>query len=190
MRLLDLRLGLPVETQELLKFRSNWPDLLNPSSYIKSPISTVRATLNGLEDNAPGYPSHIDDSSNRAALVCSLETYQLLIKKFPGTETFLAGGFGENFIVDHPDLSPAVVCVGDVYQIGSAQFTVTGPRFPCPKVDAWHGTSGLQKHTLAFGHAGYFMKVSQAGQISVNNEILLLERKHPGYTIERISQVG
>lgn len=188
MHLVDLRIGVPVVTEELLKLRTHWPDLENPSSYAKSSVPSVVATLSGLSGNAPGYPSHIDDSSNRAALVFNLETYEHLAKLFPGRDTFIMGGFGENFVVDHPELSPAVVCIGDCYQIGSAQFVVTGPRFPCPKVDAWHGTVGLQKHALAFGHAGYFMKVSKAGQVSKNDKIILLARKNPGYTIQRISQ--
>ena len=190
MRLVDLRIGLPVETEELLKVRSTWPDLENPSSYVKCSVAAVDATLIGLKDNSPGYPSHIEDCSNRAALVFNMETYDELAKLFPGRDTFTAGGFGENFVVDHPELSPTVVCIGDKYQVGDAQFIVTGPRFPCPKVDAWHGTVGLQKHTLAFGQAGYFMKVFKAGRVCKNDKIVLLERKNPSYTIQRISQVG
>jgi MOSC domain-containing protein YiiM len=189
MKLVELRAGLPLPLQHFEDVRAGWPDKVNDSSYEKQHVKSVRCTLEGLEGNAPGYPSHIADSINRAALVYHSDSYEYLKLKFPeSAKTLISGGFGENFTVDHADLLPSVVCVGDVYQIGTAQFTVTGPRFPCPKVNAWHYTTGLQKHTLAHGHAGYFVRVTKPGTVSVGDDFTLLTRKNHGYTIKRVSE--
>jgi MOSC domain-containing protein YiiM len=43
------------------------------------------------------------------------------------------GGFGENFTVD--GLTEETACVGDTYAVGEAQIQVTGPCYPCCKIE-------------------------------------------------------
>src|SRR5438067_1516431 len=51
------------------------------------------------------------------------------------------GGFGENFTVD--GLTEETACIGDIYAIGEAQIQVTGPRYPCSKIERRWGITGL-----------------------------------------------
>jgi MOSC domain-containing protein YiiM len=190
MKLLELRAGLPLSVEHFQGLRKEWPEKVHTSSYVKEIVDSVQCSLQGLSGNAPGFPSHIADSVNRAALVYHLGCYDELAKKFPeSTKTLVRGGFGENFLVDHPDLHPSVACIGDVYAIGTAEFTVTGPRFPCPKVNSWHYTTGLQQHCLAHCMSGYFVRVSKPGEVRTGDSIRLVKRVNPGYTAQRISQV-
>jgi MOSC domain-containing protein YiiM len=43
------------------------------------------------------------------------------------------GGFGENFTVD--GLTEKSACIGDIYAVGDARLQVTGPRYPCWKIE-------------------------------------------------------
>ena len=143
--------------------------------------------MDGLAGNGAGFPSHIEDARDRTALVFNELTYDLLSEEFPQCrDTLVRGGFAENFVVTSPDLLPSVVCVGDVFRVGSALFEVSGPRFPCPKVDAWHNTSGLKAKSLENGWSGYFLRVLEPGVCCAGDDMTLLSRPHPGFTVERI----
>lgn len=185
-KILQIRVGglQPAETyQDKL---GSWPEKI-PSAFFKEPVQEVNVTLNGLEGNEIGHPIHIANGAFRHALVYNLSTHKLFKSNFPDHEIKI-GDFGENFVVDHPALSPDVICIGDKFQIGTAIFQVTGPRKPCPKIDAAQKQQGIQKCAIEHGWAGYFFRVLQEGKVSVGDSILLLERPFPGFTIDRISQ--
>lgn len=190
MFLVELRVGLPI-ANDFYSSQFKWPNK-NPSSYVKNVVSSVKCTLEGgLEGNLMGSPSHFRDRFNRAALFFHVESYKELIKQFPHcAKSMVRGGFGENFVVDHPDLSPSVVCIGDVYRIGTAEFTVTGPRHPCPKVDGWHRSEGVRQFAHEHGLGGYFVKVSKEGEFSTGDAITLVKRINPGFSIRRVCEVG
>eukprot|EP01040_Poterioochromonas_malhamensis_P008650 gene8650-9361_t len=186
-RLLQIRVGRclpPAEYQEKLG-PEGWPCDI-PSAYFKHEVSEVEVTFAGLEGNESGHPSHIENAQYRAAMIHNTLHNEYFKDLFPD-HVFQPGDFGENFIVDHPSLTVNEVCVGDQYQIGSAIFRVSGPRFPCPKVDAAQKLKGVQKLGLENGWAGYFYEVIQEGVCKVGDEIRLLQRPHPGFTIHRVA---
>ena len=168
-----------------------WPEKEHDSAYLKSEVDSVEVTLeDGLIGNSAGFPSHIANASYRTALVVNelvFKDYEALI---PGSSANLkVGCFGENFSVNHPDLHPNTICVGDVYRIGKeALFVVSGPRMPCPKVDAFNHVQGLTALGRKTGWTGYFLKVIQPGTCFKDDEIVLMERPYPGYTITRVAQ--
>ena len=187
---LEIRASSPINPDVIRASRPSWPAMEYDSAYDKPIVGpTVQVTTMGIEGNASGFPTHISDTINRAILLFNEPTYATLKDKFPdAAESLVRGGFGENLVVNHPNFVPFEVCVGDKYQIGNVVCMVTGPRAPCPKVDGWHGVKGMTAYCRENGLAGYFMKVLQEGTFSVGDEVLLLERKYPGYSIERIAQ--
>jgi MOSC domain-containing protein YiiM len=67
---------------------------------------------------------------------------------------------------------------------------VTGPRKPCPKLEAaqkWKGMTYFY-FTNQCGWAGYFFRVLQTGHCKVGDEIVLISRPNPGYNIQRVSR--
>lgn len=170
--------------------RPGWPAGCSTAWMRRDTADPIAVTLeNGLAGNGAGFPSHIEDSRDRAALVFNELTYQHLLTIFPQcTETFVRGGFSENFVVNSPDLLPNVVCIGDIFRVGTALFELSGPRFPCPKVDAWHNTSGLKTTCMENGWGGYFLRVLSPGVCKAGDQFDLISRKHPGFTVERISR--
>jgi MOSC domain-containing protein YiiM len=191
MRVVEVRVGLPLPNQHYQDLRAatgGWSNKVNPSAYEKAVVASVKCTTeSGLEGNSMGSPNHLAEKWNRAALMVHAGCYDELVRAFPGcADTLIRGGFGENFVVDHPNLHPSVVCIGDVYEIGTAEFTVSGPRAPCPKVNAWHCNTEMRKHCIAQGSAGYFFRVSKGGEVKTGDSIRLLKRINHGFTVQRV----
>jgi MOSC domain-containing protein YiiM len=187
--LLEIRVGQPIDWKTIKSNHNpSWGENID-CAYVKHAVGpSINIYWRGPEGNMAGYPGHVTDTINRAVLVFNELSYNTLRDAFhDSASTLRRGGFGENFVVNHPDLLPSVVCIGDVYSIGSAMFRVSGPRAPCPKVDKWHKAEGMAKLAKSKGLAGYFLKVLKEGSVSVGDEITLLDRPRPGFTIERIS---
>src|SRR5437879_5994482 len=98
------------------------------------------------------------------------------------------GGFGENFTID--GLSEKTVCVGDTYTIGEARIQVTGPRYPCWKIERrWH-LEGLTARAAESGRTGWYCRVLQEGLVEPGMPITLVERPYPRWTIALINDFG
>jgi MOSC domain-containing protein YiiM len=67
----------------------------------------------------------------RAVLVYQVQAYRHWEQHF-GRDDLRYGMFGENLTVD--GLADDVVCIGDRYRIGEAEFEVTQPRVTCYRV--------------------------------------------------------
>ena len=67
----------------------------------------------------------------RAVFVYQIESYRHWEERLRRSD-FTYGQLGENFTVE--GLPDDQVCIGDRYQIGSAQFEVTQPRVTCYRV--------------------------------------------------------
>lgn len=98
------------------------------------------------------------------------------------------GGFGENVTV--ADLSEMNVCVGDTHAIGAARIQITGPRYPCVKIERRWGYKGLTARVAATGRTGWYCRVLQEGLIAPGMPITLVERPCPEWSIALINDFG
>lgn len=98
------------------------------------------------------------------------------------------GGFGENFTLD--DLSEASACVGDIYGIGEARIQVTGPRYPCWKIERRWGLPGLTARVVESGRTGWYCRVLQEGLIKPGAPVMLIERPYPAWTMALVNDFG
>ena len=98
-----------------------------------------------------------------------------------------AGGFGENLCVT--DMDESTVCLGDVYEIGSARLQVTQPRKPCWKPARKYGELELSRITEENGRTGWYFKVLVPGDIQTGDEVRLVERMHDAWSIARCNDV-
>lgn len=189
MELLEIRIGQNKPPPFYEDFIPNWPEKQYTSSYAKEPVELIEVDENGIVGNEVGFPTHIDNYKFRTALVFNELIWEDFERYIPGAkEKFVRGCFGENFVVNHPLLHPSKVCIGDKFRIGSAVFTVSGPRMPCPKVDAFVGVKGLTALGKKTCWTGYFLQVLEGGQCRRGDLFELLERPYPDYTLSRISQ--
>jgi MOSC domain-containing protein YiiM len=98
------------------------------------------------------------------------------------------GGFGENFTLD--GLSEANACIGDIYGIGEARIQVTGPRYPCWKIEHRWKRAGLTARVAESGRTGWYCRVLQEGLIEPEAPVMLIERPYPEWTMALINDFG
>lgn len=95
--------------------------------------------------------------------------------------------FGENFSTD--GFTESVVCVGDVYGVGTAVVQVSQPRQPCFKLAARHGVKELALWVQATGLTGFYFRVLEEGEVTAGDEIALLERPAPEASVAEANRV-
>ncbi len=98
------------------------------------------------------------------------------------------GGFGENLTVD--GLTEETACIGDIYAIGEAQIQVTGPRYPCWKIERRWEIEGLTARVAETGRTGWYCRVVREGLIEPGMFVKLIERPYPEWTIALINDFG
>lgn len=91
------------------------------------------------------------------------------------------GSFGENFTTE--GLLEADVHVGDRFMMGSAEFAVTQPRFPCYKLGLRFGTQAILKTFLGSEKSGYYLKVLREGKVKAGDPIKPIEVNENSPTI-------
>lgn len=98
------------------------------------------------------------------------------------------GAFAENFTIEGMDEASA--CVGDIYGIGEARIQVTGPRYPCWKIERRWRSPGLTARVAATGRTGWYCRVLQEGLIVPGSPIALIERPYPRWTMALTNDFG
>lgn len=101
---------------------------------------------------------------------------------------FEPGQFGENLTVE--GLLEESVCLGDVWQIGSAVFQVTQPRVPCFKLALKMKMPAFPKWFLKSGRLGFYLKVLKEGDIGAGDEITLQGGDGQQITIRELWQIA
>ncbi len=98
-------------------------------------------------------------------------------KTFLKREDLRPGSFGENLTVD--ELLDAKVCLGDQFEIGTARFLVTQPRFPCFKLGIAMSRPDFVKTFHESGRNGFYLRVLQEGTIAAGNKIRRIANDDP-----------
>lgn len=98
------------------------------------------------------------------------------------------GGFGENGTVE--ELTEATARIGDVYALGEARVQVTGPRYPCTKIERRWDIPGLTARVAAIGRTGWYCRVLQEGLLRPGLPITLVERPYPDWTVALVNDFG
>jgi MOSC domain-containing protein YiiM len=138
----------------------------------KKPVSG-QVTLGALGFDGDG----VGDSKNHGGLdkaicVYSLDHY-VFWEKTLGIKLPPAA-FGENLSVSN--LKEDDVCIGDVFQLGTATVQITQPRQPCKTLAARYGRNDLAKLVVNSGYSGFYFRVLQEGEVRVGAPLVLVEK--------------
>ncbi|KHK89529.1 MOSC domain-containing protein [Novosphingobium malaysiense] len=93
------------------------------------------------------------------------------------------GAFGEN-VATH-GLTEDTVCIGDRYRFGTATVEVSQGRQPCWKLDHRFGGLAVSAAMVKARRAGWYYRVLEEGKALAGDDMTLLERPHPQWTIAR-----
>jgi len=91
------------------------------------------------------------------------------------------GAFGENLTTEH--WREEDVCIGDVYQIGTAVVQVTQPRQPCYKLALKWNEPQLVRWVVQSGQTGFYLRCVEPGVVEAKVPIERIERPDLAVTI-------
>ncbi|KAL7622732.1 hypothetical protein AAE478_006410 [Parahypoxylon ruwenzoriense] len=110
-------------------------------------------------------------------------------KEFPeAAARFKRGGFGENFVTRH--MNERNICIGDIVSVGNdgLLLQVSLPRQPCFKLNHRFQLKNFAPNTYRTSRTGWYYRVLREGTVQAGDEIRLVERRWPKWTIERIQE--
>ena len=94
------------------------------------------------------------------------------------------GAFGENLSTSGIDESG--VAVGDVFRVGTALIEVSQGRQPCWKLNLRFGIADMARRVQNSGRTGWYYRVLEPGFVAPDDELQLVERRSPAWTIRRL----
>jgi len=138
----------------------------------KTPVSgPLDLSSAGFEGDGVGDLKH-HGGADKAVCVYSLDHY-------PYWEGLLAitlpdAAFGENLTVS--GLHEDEVCIGDLFEAGSALLQVSQPRQPCRTLSARFHREDMIKLVRDSGFTGFYFRVVRAGRVK-KGDLLQLKKK-------------
>lgn len=97
------------------------------------------------------------------------------------------GAFGENLSVRGVD--ERSICLGDRLQIGTVILEVAQGRQPCWKLNDRFGVSDMARRLQDTLRTGWYCRVLQEGELGAGDEMILLARPHPDWSVARLMEV-
>ncbi len=156
------------------------------SGFSKEPVAgPVRVTAANLDgDGQADLENH--GGPDKAVCVYSADHLPYWAEHLGLTEmTF--GAFGENFTLGN--LVEPGVCIGDVWEIGSAVFQVSQPRQPCWKLARRWRVKTLAAQVQQTGFTGWYFRVLAEGIVEAGQTLRLADRPCPEWTVARANRV-
>ncbi|KAL4791101.1 pyruvate kinase-like protein [Aspergillus venezuelensis] len=178
----------PWKTDRLLQVRTGKvkPTFTSrvPSAIYKQIRSgSVKVGRLGCEGDEHAYEFH--GGPNKAFLQYSTQHYERWKHELPeSARHFLPGAFGENLVAEHAN--ERNVCIGDVVRIGTVIAQVAEPRQPCFKLNHRFEVKDMSKRAQDLFRTGWYSRILQEGEIQAGDEMVLLERPNPDWTVARI----
>jgi MOSC domain-containing protein YiiM len=148
---------------------------------VRRPIHLGKA---GFEGDGVGDLKH-HGGLDKAVCVYSIDHYryweQILGQVLP------VAPFGENFSVANFD--EAAVCIGDIFQAGTAVVQISQPRQPCSTLAARFGRNDMVKLVVDSGRTGCYFRVLEEGVVEAGNTLIPRERDGNGITVSFANRI-
>ncbi|GIN91594.1 molybdenum cofactor sulfurase [Siminovitchia terrae] len=149
---------------------------------VEGPILLEKTNLAG--DGQADLKHH--GGPEKAVFAYPSEHYLFWRKELPDTEIF-SGGMGENFsLINQLENS---VSIGDIYEIGDAVIQVSQPRQPCWKPARRFKVKNLALLLQNSGRTGWYYRVLKVGRVEAGQELALIDRPYPHWTIEKCNTI-
>lgn len=168
----SLNIGLPV--------KENFYGREITTGIRKQPVSgPVRLGRLGFEGDGVADKKH-HGGEDKAVCVYSTEHYRFWEEEALGI-TLPPAAFGENFSVSA--LHEKEICIGDIFQAGTALVQVSQPRQPCSTLAARYGRSDMVKLVVNSGRTGFYFRVLQEGVVKRGDALVRRERDPQSITV-------
>jgi MOSC domain-containing protein YiiM len=97
------------------------------------------------------------------------------------------GAFGENFST--LGWTEKDVNVGDIVEVGTCVLQISQPRQPCWKLNDHFGHPRIAAMVLSTGRTGWYYRVLQEGWVESGNQMRIVERSFPDWSIRQLSEI-
>lgn len=144
----------------------------------------VRVTFLGLTGDSVG-DTKVHGGPDKAIHLYPHDHYPVWAMEQPAMAPFLSqpGAFGENLSV--AGVTEADVCLGDVVALGTARLQVAQLRQPCWKLGVRFGLPILPRLVQKTGRTGWYYRVLEEGQVQAGDDLRLIDRPNPAWTLAR-----
>ena len=162
--------------------------LSESSAIFKEPLSNpVFVSKLGCTGDERAWEPHTGPEN--ALMHYPSQHYELWASEIPtNAHFFKIGGFGENLVSSNA--SEENVCIGDIMRIGKeVQVQVTKPRQPCFKLNHRFELKDMSARSQKMGRTGWYYKILRDGWIEAGDEIVLIERRWPRWTIREVQRL-
>lgn len=162
-----------------------WAD--RPSSAIgKSQVnSPIDLTPTGFEGDEQADLT-VHGGLEKAVHHYPADHYRTWVAELGQNPRFVAGGFGENISTE--GLLEADVCIGDIFQIGTARVQVSLGRQPCWKLSAHTKTESMAYEVQRTARTGWYYRVMEPGVVTCGDQFVLSDRRQPKWSVERVTR--
>ncbi len=159
-----------------------------PSAFVKTAVAgPVAIGPLGLAGDQQA-DRRVHGGADKAVYGYSLDAYARWVADFPEHAAILQpGAFGENLTIETQ--TEETVCLGDVIGIGDVLLQVCQPRQPCFKLSLRFGDKRLPKAMIRNGRSGWYYRVLAPGSLAAGNDVRLIDRPHPQWTLARFNQL-
>jgi len=155
------------------------------SAIKKHPVGgRVRVTHLGITGDGQA-DLRVHGGPLKAVYAYPLEHYEFWRRELGGFDE-TPGAFGENLTIE--GLLEDRTHSGDSLRIGSALLRVTQPRFPCYKLGLRFGSEKMIQQFLRAGRSGFYMSVTEEGEIAEGDPIEIQPTKTGAPTIRELFQ--
>ena len=94
--------------------------------------------------------------------------------------------FGEN--ISTRGLTEDNLCIGDILKLGTAMVQISQGRQPCWKLGLHTGNEKMPYLFQKTGRTGWYYRVLETGAVASGDLIALVERRHPDWSVKRVTQ--
>jgi MOSC domain-containing protein YiiM len=94
------------------------------------------------------------------------------------------GAFGEN--VSTVGLTEGEIAIGDTFRAGGALIQVSQGRQPCWRLNLRFGVDDMAFRVQKSGRTGWYYRVIEEGFVEAGQDLALIDRLSPEWTIERL----
>jgi len=105
-------------------------------------------------------------------------------KKFESSFAFRPGGFGEN--ISTAGIVENDVCLGDIFELGTARVQISQGRQPCWKLNMHTRVPEMAALLQKSGKTGWYYRVLQQGEVKTGDQLHLVDRPVPNWPLDRL----
>lgn len=146
-------------------------DVTIKTSMVRSPQKKIEVKFNQVIGDEFTSPK-IHGVTEAVVYAFSIDRYEYW-SKYLGKKVGI-GFFGENLSVDK--MREEDFLLGDEYQVGETILRVTGPRYPCNRLNYVSGNKTTQKHFADTAWPGVYFEVVSEGIIKPQDYFVLKKR--------------